>query len=247
MGLSLWVGLLADETGAEPAFLPEVLRRNERLRQAMLGLGLCSAQYRKARNRFTRLSACLRANGVKSYLEPFHLPEASSFSCQMWGYSGLHHLRRFAAYIALERPMYAPARALPQEDDETVQKYYSIAGDGTRSDLPFQHLMLHSDADGFYAPANFTRIIQPGPRDHKLLGGPIGSANSLLVECEALATALQLPLTLDPESEEVWAAADQPGTGEVKWQQFGIESFSCVRLAHACKRAIETGAAVVFC
>lgn len=247
MGLSLWVGLLADQTRAEPSFLPEALRRNTRLRQAMLGVGLCSAHYRRTRNRFTRLSACLSANGVKSFVEPSDLREGSSFSCQMWGYSGLHHLRRFAAYIALERPMYVPARTLPQEEDETVQKYYSFADEGTRSDLPFRHLMLHSDAEGFYVPENFERVIHPGRRDYKALGGPIGSANQLLAECEALAKALKLPLTLDPESEEVWSAADQPGTGDVKWKQFGIESFSCVRLAHACKRAIETGAAVVFC
>jgi hypothetical protein len=69
----------------------------------------------------------------------------------------------------------------------------------------------------------------------------------LLDECRRLAVALQLPLDLDPESEEVWKASETQGRGDVQWQRYGIESLVCLRLYKACEHSLERQAAIVFC
>jgi hypothetical protein len=221
MGLGLMVGYLAEVQQDDPEFAAVFV------------------------DRLKALEKCLARNGVTGYTEPAELPEEAWFSCQMFGYSGLHHLRRLAAYVALKEPIYEPARELP-EKDPVVERYYAAVGNGDISDLAFQHLMLHGDSEGYYIPVDFPRVIDPGEQ-FEVVGGGIGSANRLLAECKILAAVLELPESTDPEATEVWDAADSPATGPTKWQRFGIESFSCIRLIRACERAIETGAAVVFC
>ncbi len=247
MGLNLWVGCLADTRREALSQLPEIIRKSPLLSNAALNLGLPNTSYVKSLKRFRTLSKCIVTAGYLPHSEPLELSEEESFSCQMWGYSGLHHLRRLAAYVALERELYTPARELPKEDDNVVQEYYSIVGNGDVSDLPFQHLMLHGDSEGYYVPQDFSRVIDPGERYFDVVGGGIGSAYRLLAECRSLADRIELPLTLDAEAPEVWAATGTSGTGQIKWQYFGMESFSCIRLIRACEQSIKTGAAVAFC
>jgi hypothetical protein len=108
---------------------------------------------------------------------------------------------------------------------------------------------MHSDAEGFYLPIQFEGVLfAKSPQT----GNPdmIGSSYSLLRETKILASALELPLDLKPESEEVWQAADsamQMENNDVIWKRFGIESFACIRLYHAAKASVENGAAIVFC
>jgi hypothetical protein len=64
----------------------------------------------------------------------------------------------------------------------------------------------------------------------------------LLEECLRLAQWLELPLDLDAESEEVWDAAESPATDGPKWQRFGKESFSCLRLIGACEASSQAAA-----
>ncbi|MEW9900729.1 hypothetical protein ABWL39_19100, partial [Chitinivorax sp. PXF-14] len=196
-------------------------------------------------DRLKVLEDCLARHGVVGYSEPAELLEDAWFSCQMFGYSGLHHLRRLAAHVAFNEPIYEPSRELPAQDP-IVDCYYAAVGNGDISDLPFQHLMLHGHSEGFYVPVDSPRVIDPGEL-FEVVGGGIGSAIRLLAECKALAAILELPESTDPEAREVWDAADAPGVGPARWQRFGIESFSCIKLIWACKRAVDTGAAVVFC
>lgn len=221
MGLGLMVGYLADVRQEDPEFADEFSRRVK------------------------AVEACLERQGLSGYSEPPDLAEDDWFSCEMFGYSGLHHLRRLAAYVALAQPLYAPSCEAP-DDDPVVERYYEAVGDGDISDLPFQHLMLHGDAEGFYVPVDFARVIDPGELSDDV-GGAIGSAHRLLAECKALAHVLGLPEDLNCESDEVWEAAGSPGLGHVRWQKFGIESFSCIRLIRGSEAAIKTGAALVFC
>jgi hypothetical protein len=51
---------------------------------------------------FRDLDAILRAHGLDGHVEPEVLAEL--FSCDMFGYSGIHYLRRTAANQALGRP-----------------------------------------------------------------------------------------------------------------------------------------------
>lgn len=247
MGLSLVVGYLAAERRETLERLPPFVRQIPGLANAALKFGVPYGAYAQTVKRFKAVNECLSAAQLESHEEPQFLSEAQSFSCQMWGYSGIHHLRRLAAYSALGRTLYAPERKLQEATDAVVEEYYELAADGATTTLPYQHLMRHSDAGGFYLPRDFPEVVAPEKRYFATVGGHIGSACQLLRECRTLAQIIELPLDLDVESPEIWKAADEPGKGAQKWQQFGIESFSCIRLARACERSIATGAALVFC
>jgi hypothetical protein len=90
----------------------------------------------------------------------------------------------------------------------------------------------------------FSNVIFPDPK-LKVAGEMIGSAHCLLRECKRLADALAIPHGIDPESDELWEAADSQGEGD-GWHRYGVESFTCVRLSHACEASIRSGAALVF-
>lgn len=201
--------------------------------------------YRQHKKSFDAVSECLVDSGLKPHSEPEDLPEHEQFECEMLGYSGLHHLRRLAAYVALKRPLYVPSGELSDED-EVVNEYYSAFDSNDTGDVPFSHLMVHGDSEGYYIPQVFTEIVDPGDR-FQLVGGAIGSSHRLLDECKTLAEVIELPITMDIDNEELWDAADDPGSGKSKWQRYGIEAFSCIRLVRACEVSIEKGAAIVFC
>lgn len=230
MGLSLAVGILADLKKAdEEGFL-------------------------HFQAEFAKINEALRTAGLPPYQEPVEIRK--DYSGYMYGYSGLHYLRRIAAHLWA-------GRGLPEPGDDSsgkdpiMRKYYDRLGDPPASFLAgllgrkrpvaprFDHLMFHSDAEGFYIPVRFTEVIYP---DAKLAiaGGMIGSSPVLKGECEALARALELPLDLDPESEEVWGATESQGKGDTKWKKYGIESFTCLRLWQASRVSVEQGAAIVF-
>jgi hypothetical protein len=205
---------------------------------------------------FTLLNEALEAAGQKLHREPVELDESKRFSCDMWGYSGLHHLRRLAAHAALGLSM-PPPIAKGVSKDPVLERYYSRVTQQPnfiarlfrfRSDdsLRFQHLMVHSDAEGYYVPQDFSKVIFPA-ESLKIPGAMIGSVSRLQKECRALAELLEILDGLDAESDEVWEAAETPKSGAVRWQRYGIESFSCIRLLAACQASPNTGAAIVFC
>jgi hypothetical protein len=232
VGLSLSVGYLADVIADGPEGSTEV------------------ASY------FARLSEALVAAGYEPHREPIELEKSMRFSCDMWGYSGLHHLRRIAAYAALGLPM-PPPIVESATDDPVLKRYYSEvtqppslvarlfrsrSGDSRR----YQHLIVHSDAEGYYVPQDFSGVIFPA-ENLKIPGAMIGSVPQLLEECSALAKLLEIPDGLDVESDAVLEAAENPSSGAVQWQRYGIESFSCIRLLAACQASLHAGAAIVFC
>jgi hypothetical protein len=206
-------------------------------------------------------------------LQPHHEPRVCKiFSCEMYGYSGLHYLRRFAAHLDLRALKPSPGKPYAEmvdeeEHDPVLLEYfeqadedYAAAADQRRMrPRRFDHLILHSDSGGFYIPQDFPHVlIAPDELDlHEM----IGSSQRLLAECIELAGALELPLDIDPESDIVWDAANLQGEGDSNatggtavqgaprpaWQRYGIESFICLRLHRAAEHSIETGAAIVFC
>lgn len=111
--------------------------------------------------------------------------------------------------------------------------------------MNFQHLIVHSDADGLYVPAAFDRVIMES--EQSLPGGFLGSSVKLKTELEELAKWLELDLSVDIESDQVWDLPEHHGTGAAKHQRFGIESFTCIRLYRACEKSIKMGSAIVFC
>lgn len=229
MGLSLEVGLLADllendEEGAE--FFREEL---------------------DALNKF------LASKGFSLHKEP---ESCEKFSCDMYGYSGLYYLRRLAAHLELRKAT-PPPLLDDDSDDPVITEYYQLATDPKENGYTersiakpgrpnsFDHLMLHSDANGFYLPSDFDTVLCP-PDEGIVTGDFVGSSQRLLAECKRIASAIGMPLDLDPESDEVWEAAESQGAGDSGWQRYGIESFSCIRLIRAAEHSLKTGAAIVF-
>lgn len=230
MGLALEVGILAD------------LREND------------EEGYESFRNEFQVLNGYLQQLTIPVHVEP---EDCEVWSCEMFGYSGLHYLRRIAAHLDSDGQLPPPGDDNSAEDP-ILERYYQALDAGNRSFLSrvfrkngnkqrtFDHLMLHSDAEGFYLPIDFSDVLVPDP-SLGITGEMVGSSYRLLKECERVASALEVPAELDETSDALWEAADSQGEGSVKWERYGIESFSCVCLMRGCRKSIETGAALVFC
>jgi hypothetical protein len=199
---------------------------------------------------------------LNEYLASVRLPvhnepeRCEGFSCDMYGYSGIHYLRRIAAHLELRRVL-PPPGGEDVSKDKVVEEYNSLIDQRSTwligkmfrrspKSRGFDHLQFHSDAEGYYLPQDFASVLFP-PEKFKIPGEMIGSSVRLREECRRLATALQLPLDLDHEAEEVWEATESQGDANVTWKRYGIESFTCLRLYKACEHSIKWQAAIVFC
>lgn len=208
------------------------------------------------------LNEVLAEAGIPPHHEPLDISESASFDAQMLGYTGLHAIRRLAAYYVCEGRLPPPGPFdRYAEDPVTELLYQKLQKDlAPKSDnfLPsllsseqaapsFQHLMLHSDCEGFYLPTDFEHVIFDNAEPQREgIGGMIGSAPRLLKECLVLAQLINLPLDLDIESEEMWEAADDPPSEGELWQIYGIEAFGIARLIRGCEVAIKQKAVLAF-
>jgi hypothetical protein len=213
--------------------------------------------YENFKAEIAKVNQALRSEGLPEHHEPDAVSAADFISLDMFGYSGLHYLRRIAAHISYTGELPPPGDK-DSPDDALLEQYYTEsiqekAPKGLLSlfkkqpkskSFEFNHLLHHSDCEGCYLPVEFSSVIFPDPK-LKVAGEMIGSAHCLLRECERLAEALAIPDDIDPESDELWEAADNQSQGE-GWRRYGVESFTCVRLMHACEVAIRSGAALVF-
>jgi hypothetical protein len=219
-----------------------------------------------------RINRHLRRAGLPEHQEPQSLPaEALASYDDMYGYSGIHILRRFAAHLRAGR---VPAPLRDREEptrDRLLMAYHhrKVASPLGNSGLfllkspptvgpHFDHLVFHSDCDGYYLPLPLEQVLcYPQSADAVSVDGGLldaakggmtylGSSTALQRECELIAQALQLPLALDPESAEVENAVEDEDPRATGWRRFAKEAFICLRLYHACQRSIHYGPAVVF-
>lgn len=194
------------------------------------------------------VNGVLESFGLPEHKEPLDIEDERTAEFEMYGYSGLHYLRRLAAHLALKGELPPPGDDAA-ESDAVLSDYYRIFEasftQGKAAGMPFQHLIVHGDAEGYYLPVEFDDVLIPDV-SLEIAGGMIGSSQALLRECRELAQALELPEDLSLDDEQVWSAADTQGEGETKWEQYGVESFTCLNLIRACEASVETGAAVVF-
>jgi hypothetical protein len=190
---------------------------------------------------FELVGDVLAGHGLPRHDEPAGV---EPYTLAMYGNEGIHSLRRVAAYLAAGRPVPPPAEEerRPAHLDDVVRAYYTAA---TRniSTAAFPHLMLHSDAEGVYVPAELPAVVIADPA-LELEGGAIGSAAGLEAECLLVADALHAPLALDPDGDELWDAAHGVGSRE-GWRRHGVECFTCLRLLALCRHSRESGAATV--
>ena len=208
------------------------------------------------------LNEVLAEAGILPHHEPLDIPESDSFEAQMLGYTGLHAIRRLAAYYVCEGRLPPPGSFDRLAEDPVTELLYqqiqkSVAAQEDNFELPlsagklaassFQHLLLHSDCEGFYLPTDFEHVIFDNAKPQREgIGGMIGSAPRLLKECLVLAQLINLPLDLDIESEEMWEAADDPPSEGELWQIYGIEAFGIARLIRGCEAAIKQKAVLAF-
>ncbi len=222
MGLALEVGILADLKEAD------------------------EEGYEYFREQFALLNELLTENQLPAHAEPQEMP---IFSCDMYGYSGLHYLRRIAAHLLVNRSIPAPCKNRPNTDPVMIACYDEIATmqDARSPDRKrFDHLLCHSDAEGFYLPLEFDEVLFDF-NNRGLAGIQVGSSSKLLAECTTLANALELPINLDFKDDIFnYAAVENQGRGS-GWQRYGIECYACIRLIHAARHSLKYGAAIVFC
>ena len=145
----------------------------------------------------------------------------------MFGYSGLHYLRRVAAYLDSTGRLPEPGKDNASEDPVLEQYFQDVTGTKpsflTRllnKQPNFQrgldHLIVHSDAEGFYVPIEFPDVLY-AYEEREVAGGMLGSSYRLLSECKRIAAELEIPSDLDETSDALWEAADSQGEGTQKW------------------------------
>lgn len=209
----------------------------------------------------------LREVGLPEHREPKVLSSSETVSYQMWGYGGLHQLRRLGALLRLGLAPEPMAEGEDASESSELDAYYSLSDEvglkvskgrlqgwfgGKRTILfsstaavgpSFDHLVHHSDAEGFYLPVNFPSVVvagAPGEAEY------IGSSHALKRECEAIALAIALPLDLDPEDEEVLDAAESADPAAAGWKRFGVEAHGCL-VRHSCASlSIEQDALLLY-
>ena len=190
---------------------------------------------------FAVIRELLDRAGAGQWTEP-ELSEQDVLEGDMWGYSGLHTVRRVAVHLAGTGTLPDPLEeARGATDDPLLRKAYAELP--REPGGPFDHLIRHSDCEGYYVPVDFEQVIV----DERLAGGYLGSSVRLLAETRRVASALGLPEDLDPDSEEVFEACGAVTPAAEGWQRYGIESYTCLRLIRAAKHSVATGAAIAFC
>jgi hypothetical protein len=213
------------------------------------------------RETLAALDAVLAEAGLPEHAEPTGLAAEDVFEAQMWGYGGLHCIRRLAAHWDLTGKLPPPARDTQVTDDPVVGLYHRrsglVAGPRRRGlagwfqervRVPrYLHLMAHSDCEGFYIPRDLPGVILDRAEPPRAgVGGMVGSSVALAREVAELCAALGIPADLDPEDEAVWENAENPPAQGAPWERHGIETFGLTRLRRACDLSIRTGSAVVF-
>lgn len=198
--------------------------------------------------RLVVLDPVLEAEGLGRHVEP--TAPSVELELDLGDEEALESLKRIAAHVWL-----TGLPPLPGGGAEALERYEAAARvtAGARSGslrlitpaartAAFDHLVHHEEEEGLYLPAHFEPVLllpsEVDPLEHE----PLGSAPRLAEECRRLAAAMDLPLDMDPEGEEIWAAKDDPE----RWGGFGAEGFALLRLAHAASAATAAGAALVF-
>lgn len=183
----------------------------------------------------------------------------------MWGYGGLRYVRRMAAHLACEGWLPSPGTHQDHPtDDPMIGRLIQMILEAykrrhakrrpfrfsfkskTPATPAYEHLLCHSDADGFYVPQDFEHVLFDSEESRPGIGGMVGSSVRLLEECLTLAQAISLPTDMDHEAEEFWTNAENPpGRGE-PWQIYGLEACGLIRLIHGCQRSIQHKAVLLF-
>ncbi|VTT96893.1 Uncharacterized protein OS=Kitasatospora cheerisanensis KCTC 2395 GN=KCH_17260 PE=4 SV=1 [Gemmataceae bacterium] len=191
---------------------------------------------------FRLINRILKAAGLSAHKEK---PSAEDLRWNVgMGYSRLHFLRRFAASVAVTGRVPTPLRRNATATTSPEIRAYCSRVVRPSSRL-FDHLMCHSDAEGYYVPIDFPSVLN-ADQAVPLTGGYLGSSVRLRDECRMLADHLELPdADFDLDDDGEWKRLKIATHGAV-WHRYPIEAFACAALRSACTRSIELKAAIVF-
>lgn len=195
------------------------------------------------RQQFARINRYLRVHALPEHQEPENIEPKS---WDLGGYWPLHSLRRMAAWIHLEGRLPPNFGTRNSNNDPILDRYYDVeARQVPETSKPyFDHLVFHSDTEGFYLPRHFFEIMFPD-EELGIDGEMIGSAKRLLEECTILAKVLQIPVDIDLAHLPLEKPESQVETS--LWKYFATEAHVCTVLQRAARFSLEKGAAIVFC
>lgn len=197
--------------------------------------------FAQAQKDFARIYDVLQARGLPAFNEPETL--TGGFYATVTPPNGIAYLQRLAVYLWKKNTLPPPLTALlgnPLADPDIEFAYedcYFDADVPNRAGQRFVHLVCHSPRDNWYLPVDFSDPIVEERREY-------GSAVRLEAECAQVASALRLPLDLEPSDPSVLGAMDNLGSG-AGWERYGIEAHNCLLLHKAARRAQEVGAAIL--
>lgn len=214
--------------------------------------------YQWLQEQLDHVSARLNQAGFDDHREPETLSE--TFSCDLMGYGGLHRLRRLAAWLAVHDSLPKQSIEKPLEDPIYAELYFLELEKNPQ--IGFQHLINHSDSEGFYVPVEFPHPL-PHDEETKFASGPIGSTFRLLEECQDISRHLEIPIEDDdyeacfnklfPSSnkagffQRLFSRRTELPKSQLKWKSFHSEAYVCLQMLRACQFSMTTGAAIAFC
>jgi hypothetical protein len=183
------------------------------------------------------LNEVLAAEGLPQHHEPPRLPPLQSrAACSSFPYSYLHQLRRLAAH-QMEDPSW---RVTPVHGDLTPADERLIERQTMHMT---NHLLAHSDAEGFYVPVDFRAILFD--EQDRIRGGTFGSSHQLMRDLVTLAPLLNIRLESghlsDSEAERLNRAFDAED------DPFRIEKGVWIALYEAARLSLHHEAMIVFC
>jgi hypothetical protein len=179
------------------------------------------------------VNAVLAEHKLPPHDEPERLPPLDNRAALgSYPYSFLHHLRRVAAHAA-EYPGRV-AKPFPESSDPAADPLVD-----KHSGFMENHLLCHSDCEGFYVPIEFHEVIVDDK--DRIPGGMLGSSFVLLKELQAVAPALDIRLVngrlSDEEAQKINSAVESP-----LW----IEKAVWLSLFEAARLSIQHRKAVCF-
>ncbi|MGW0903090.1 hypothetical protein [Streptomyces sp. NPDC002853] len=125
---------------------------------------------------FLAIGELLERAGARQWTEP-DLDDEEGAEFEAWGYSGLHTVRRLAVHLAADERLPEPLdRTRRATDDPLLSKMYEAFPSDPPG--PFDHLVHHSDCEGYYVPVDFAHVIV----DKKARGGYLGSSEDPAAE-----------------------------------------------------------------
>jgi hypothetical protein len=193
---------------------------------------------------FRLINRILKDAGYPAHKERLPASEGC-WALGIGSYGSLHFLRRFAAGIALNGKAPEPLRQNAQASAAPeIEAYRERRKNGELGPV-YDHLMFHSDAEGYYVPVDFPEVLNPTGAVY-ITGGALGSSVRLGQECETLAGHLGLPATdFDLDDDDEWKRLKKATPGAV-WHKYPIEAFVCATLRLACEESVRRRAAIVF-